>query len=118
VRPYLHMLQRLIQDPVSRWQALVAVAEGIKSEPDIVWSVISRYGGSSDGDMRGGIACVLLEHLLDEHFEEYLPRVRESARADEVFCQTLAMCRIVETDRKQRRIANLLREARRGRRGR
>ena len=115
VLPFLGTLQRLIEDPPSRWQALIAIAESVESDPDAVWNVISRYGGSHDDDMQAGIACVLLEHLLDEHFEEYFPRVRERALEDTLFCQTLALCRIEEAGRKQRRVKSLLRTALRGR---
>jgi hypothetical protein len=65
--------------------------------------------------MQAGIACVLLEHLLEEHFEDYFPRVRATALADPMFCRTLALCWIGEEEGKQKRVKTLLRTALRGR---
>jgi streptomycin 6-kinase len=59
-----------------RWQALIAIAEWIPTAPDAVWDVVAEFGESEDEDMRGGVATVLLEHLLEHHYDTILPRVR------------------------------------------
>ena len=60
-----------------RWQALIAVGMWVTTCPEEVWSVVLEHGESEDEDMRSGVATVLLEHLLEHHFDAYLPRLRE-----------------------------------------
>jgi hypothetical protein len=75
-----------------RWQALIAVAEYIDSDPEVVWSFIRRWGSSSEADLRAGIATCLLEHLLENHFEAYFPRVEDAAITDPMFGDTFQRC--------------------------
>lgn len=76
-----------------RWQALIAVAEWIPSAPEVVWEVVLEHGESPDDDMRTGVATVLLEHLLEHHFDDYFPRVRERIEAGAPrLADTLGMC--------------------------
>ena len=76
-----------------RWQALIAVAGWIESDPEPVWEVVLEYGESEDEDMRMGVATVLLEHLLEHHFDAYFPRVRERIEAGAPGLKwTLSMC--------------------------
>lgn len=58
-----------------RWQALIVISESIDAEPDVVWQVVEQHGSSADEDMRAGVACVLLEELIDVHPRKILPRV-------------------------------------------
>ena len=39
-----------------RWKAVIAVAEFIPSDPELVWSFILRWGVSQDADLRMAIA--------------------------------------------------------------
>lgn len=116
IRPYLAAARRLIHDTdnTCRWQALILVSVGIEREPELVWDVIDAEGGSRDKDMRTGVATVLLEDLLDEHFEAYFPVVRERVLSgDELFADTVSGCWLSEPSHKQR-IASLVRNAKRG----
>lgn len=76
-----------------RWQALIAVGEWIETDPDVVWEVVVEHGQSEDEDMRAGVATVLLEHLLEDHFDAYFPRVRRriEGRAHRL-ADTLSRC--------------------------
>src|SRR4051812_18879085 len=81
---YFTMARPLIADRSNkcRWQALIVVGEFVRVDPKRVWQVIKRYGVSPDEDMRSGVACILLEHLLEHHFAEYFPPIRRLALED------------------------------------
>jgi hypothetical protein len=92
---FFQLAQGLIRDRDNncRWQAVIVIAESIDVDPDAVWQVVSQFGNSTDYDMRSAIGCGLLEHLLDDHFEVYFPRVQaEILRGRHRFIETLAMC--------------------------
>jgi hypothetical protein len=74
-----------------RWQAVIAVGEFIEDEPEAVWSFIVRWDSSPDEDLRAAIATCLLEHLL-QHFDRFIPRVEQIARADPLFGDMAASC--------------------------
>jgi len=75
-----------------RWQAIIAVGEFVETEPEAVWSFVRRWGASSDGDLRMAIATCVLEHLLEYHFDRFIPRVEEAARADHRFGDMVSLC--------------------------
>lgn len=52
-----------------RWQALIALAGHIEDSPIAVWEFARQWGKSEDEDLRAAIATLLLEHLLEYHFE-------------------------------------------------
>jgi hypothetical protein len=92
---YLSTATRLVSDIDNdcRWQALIVVGELIAANPCAVWEVIRQHAYSDDEDMRTGVATVLLEHLLEEHFDDFFPRIREEAlRRSANFLETLGMC--------------------------
>lgn len=100
-----------------RWQALIVVGELIGSYPQEVWQVVADYGDHPDEDMRTGVACVLLEHLLEEHFEECLPRVRAKLlEGSPLFADMVRTCWFDGQEGPRfRRVQNLMRKAARGR---
>ena len=89
-----------------RWQAIIAVGDFIETEPETVWSFILRWGGHPDQDLRTAIATCLLEHLLELHFDNFIGRVEQHARADGLFADTVSRCwkfgESEETDRAER----------------
>ncbi len=78
------------KDP--RWQAIIKVGEYLPTDPEVIWPFIKRWGSYPDDDLSDAVACCLLEHLLEEHFEAYFPLVAELARSDTRFCRTVLMC--------------------------
>jgi hypothetical protein len=80
------------EDNDCRWQALIVVGEFIGDRPEQVWEVIQQHGVSDDEDMRDGVACVLLEHLVEHSFERFFPRVERLALANESFADTCLRC--------------------------
>jgi hypothetical protein len=115
---YLALAQALIEDPDNdcRWQALIVVGESLATNPEAVWRIIQTYAGSSDPDLRAGIATVLLEHLLEEHFEEYFPKVRaEVLRGSARFAETVECCWFDDCEGpRYRRLQKLVHNAARG----
>ena len=76
-----------------RWQALIIVGESVESNPAAVWEIICQHGDSPDEDMRTGVATVLLEHLLEYHFDDYFPRLQERIEAgSEMLRDTASRC--------------------------
>jgi len=115
---YLALGQSLVADADNncRWQALIVVGENVKSDPEAVWAVVERFGDSPDDDMRTGVACVLLEELLEAWFDEYFPRVRDLIRGGRTrFAACLRMCWLDElSGPNYRRAQNLIRNTGRG----
>jgi hypothetical protein len=75
-----------------RWQAIIDVAEFIPIDPEEVWSFIARWGVHRDEDLRAAIATCLLEHLLEDHFLVYFPRIQRLANDSQRFADTFLLC--------------------------
>ncbi len=75
-----------------RWQAIIAIAEFIKDEPEAVCSFAERWGQHPDEDLRVAIATCVLEHLLEHHFDLVFPRIERLARSSRPFAQAVSMC--------------------------
>jgi hypothetical protein len=74
------------RDP--RWQAIIQVGEFIESDPDPVWNFVAKWGTHDCEDLRLAIATVLLEHLLEHHFDAIFPKVTALAHANPNFAWT------------------------------
>jgi hypothetical protein len=75
-----------------RWRAIIAIGDFLATEPDAVWQFIRIWGDHTQEDLRMAIATCLLEHLLEQHFEAFFPRVKELALTNSRFGDTLLMC--------------------------
>ena len=119
---FFPLARRLVGDPdnICRWQALFVVSECDDTHLAAVLEVCAEHADSADADMRAGIACVVLEHVLDRHFDEALPWLREQARgASANFEETIRLCSYAGHDGERgRRVEQVLRNAARGRRAR
>jgi len=60
-----------------RWQGAVELGEFLKDYPELVWSMVVKYGSKPNEDLRMAVATCLLEHLLEHHFKKYLPKVEK-----------------------------------------
>jgi len=78
------------EDP--RWQAMISVGQFIETEPEAVWSFARRLAISPDEDLRAAVATLLLEHLLEYHFDAMIARVEEAAGSNELFADTVCRC--------------------------
>jgi hypothetical protein len=119
---YLAFGRSLVADADNncRWQALIVIGESLESDPDSVWAVVEEFGDSPDDDMRTGVACILLEHLLDADFDEYFPRTRDLIRRGRTrFADCLSTCWCDElSGQNYRRVQRLVRNTKRGVRAR
>lgn len=74
-----------------RWQAIMKVGDFIESEPEVVWPFVLKWGSlPNEEDLSAAIATVLLEHLLEYHFDLIFPRVVAATRSNESFADTFA----------------------------
>ncbi|HXY03750.1 MAG TPA: hypothetical protein VEI49_09220 [Terriglobales bacterium] len=78
------------QDP--RWQAIIVIGEFVEKEPEAVWPFVLRWGSHEDEDLRAAVATLLLEDLLEYHFDLIFPRVEAAARSNQWFGKTTAQC--------------------------
>lgn len=75
----LKMADRLIPDRNNsiRWRTFLLVGEYIRDFPSKVWPFIVKYGAVPNKDIRNGVASCLLEHILEYHYDKYLPEVEK-----------------------------------------
>jgi len=74
------------EDP--RWQAIILIEDFVKDEPEAILPFVLKWGIHEQEDLRWAIACLLLEHLLEFHFELIFPRVHEATMANRLFADT------------------------------
>jgi hypothetical protein len=65
-----------------RWQAIIAVGEFIETDPIPVCDFALKWARRPGWDLQAAIACCLLEHLLEYHFDLVFPRMRQAARVN------------------------------------
>jgi len=87
----LTMAHLLIPDQNNkiRWRTLSMISCYIKPFPSKLWPFIVNYGTARSKDLRLGVACCLLEHLLEHHFESYFSRIEKLLYKDSRFIYTL-----------------------------
>jgi hypothetical protein len=78
------------RDP--RWQAIIAVAEFVETDPEALWPFALRWGSHPNADLRMAIATCLLEHLLEHHFDTLITRVETAAMTSPEFAHTVRSC--------------------------
>ena len=75
-----------------RWQAIIEVEEYVPEEPGAVWEFVQTWGGHPQEDLRTAIAVLLLEHLLEHHFQLVFAEVEERVLRDRWFADTFSRC--------------------------
>jgi hypothetical protein len=75
-----------------RWQAIIEISQFVDTDPEPVWLFIARWGNHNQEDLRTAVATVLLEHLLEYHFDAYFPRVEQLVLADKLFANMFCSC--------------------------
>ena len=78
------------EDP--RWQAIIRVGDFVEHEPEEIWHFVLKWGSHEDEDVQAAIATLLLEHLLEYHFDLLFPRVEIAAKSNGCFANTTAQC--------------------------
>jgi hypothetical protein len=75
-----------------RWQAIIQIGYHIPGQPEPIWEFVRKWGKHPQKDLRMAVATLLLEHLLEHHFELIYPRVCAEAKASNRFRDTLRHC--------------------------
>lgn len=76
----------------TRWQAVIKVGEYVETNPEEVWQFVRKWGPHAQADLRMAIACCLLEHLLEHHFDLVFPRVQKAVAQSGRFADTFSHC--------------------------
>jgi len=75
-----------------RWQALIRGGDFVQSDPETIWPFVLKWGSHEDEDLRAGVGTILLEHLLEYHFDAIFPRVEAACHANPYFVDTFKTC--------------------------
>jgi hypothetical protein len=75
-----------------RWQAIIAVAEFVETDPEACVVVRASLGSHADEDLQTAIGTCVLEHLLQHHFDRYISKMEQAALADRSFAGAVATC--------------------------
>lgn len=78
-----------------RWAVLVLVGLNYAEEnPQAAWPFVARWGSAPSRDLRIGVACCVLEHILQQDFARYFPKARKIVEeGNRRFALTLLYCR-------------------------
>ncbi len=80
-------------DENTRWQAAIALGQYCEDNPELIWSLVVKWGSSADDDVRSAISTCVLEHILEYHFEEYFHKTSEIVQSGNMyFRDTLGGC--------------------------
>ena len=91
----VEMCDELIPDRSQyvRAQSLWLLGDFVKDQPELVWLQIVKWGSGRNSDIRCGIACYVLEHLLQYHFSKYFPKVKVLIeQGNNLLANTLSYC--------------------------
>jgi hypothetical protein len=83
------MCDTLISDPRVRWPAVFALGDYAKSHPKELWPLVLKWGSVRSRDIRDGVRCCILEHILEYHFREFFSKAARRAERDARFAYTL-----------------------------
>lgn len=76
-----------------RWAAAEAAGALVTSRPRAVWNLVLAHGASPIEDVRAAVATCMLEHLLEEHFNEYFSPLEQEVRSGNLLLgDTLRRC--------------------------
>lgn len=75
-----------------RWQAILRIGDFVEAQPESVWAFARRWAKHPNPDLRAAIATLLLEHLLEYHFDLIFPSVENEVLASKRSKDTLKRC--------------------------
>lgn len=75
-----------------RWQAIMKIEDFIETQPEAVWEFARRWGKHPNPDLRSAIAVLLVEGLLEYHFDLIFPNVEIEVRRSKRFKDILGWC--------------------------
>jgi len=72
----------------SRWQAIMLVEDFVETEPEAILPFVLKWGCHEQEDLRDAIAVLLVEHLLEFHFESIFPHIETASLENALFGDT------------------------------
>ncbi len=76
-----------------RWGMLCVLGDFAESSPEALWPLVLKWGSAASEDIRMGVACCILEHILEFHFTRYFQRAKEEIeRGNRRFTLTMSTC--------------------------
>ncbi len=91
----LDLAEVLVLDPAPnvRWRILVAIEDFAERCPERIWPFVVKWGSVLNRDIRQGVACCILEHILEFHWDEYFAESRAVIdRGNIRFAYALSFC--------------------------
>lgn len=81
------------KDGRTNWQAAIALGEYCENNPKLIWPLALKWGSCDFEDTRTAIATCVLEHILEYHFDDYFPLIREEIlKENKNFAGTYSGC--------------------------
>jgi hypothetical protein len=71
------------EDP--RWQAIMLIEDFVETEPEAILPFVLRWGRHEQEDLRTAIAVLLVEHLLEFHFQSLFHHIEKASLEDALF---------------------------------
>jgi len=69
------------------------LGEYAESHPEAIWPLVVKWGSARIEDIRSGIACCVLEHILEYQFSPFFGRAKAIIeRGNGRFADTLSRC--------------------------
>jgi len=76
-----------------RWQAIMKIEDFVESEAEAIWPFAQKWGSvANEPDLNAAIATLLLERLLQHHFQLIFPRVSSAVRESPAFADAFSIC--------------------------
>jgi hypothetical protein len=75
-----------------RWQAIIEIESYVQDEPEAVWEFALKWGRYEDEDLQAAIATLLVEDLMQHHFDLIFPRIVTEAKSNASFARVTKMC--------------------------
>ena len=85
----------------------MAIEDFVETQPVTVWAFAQRWGKHPNPDLRSAIAVLLLERLLEYHFDLIFPVVVVEVEKSKRFKDTLSRCWKLGQARKPRNSAKI-----------
>jgi hypothetical protein len=75
------------------WKGAAKLSEVVFGGPERIWNTVVKYGSQENEELQRAIALCVLEHILERHFDEYFPKIRQVFLAgNRHFRRTFLMC--------------------------
>lgn len=88
-------IERLLSSELEEdiWKGAAKLSEFGFGSPERIWNTVVKYGSRENEELQRAIATCVLEHILERHFDEYFPKIKQVVLAgNRHFQRTFLMC--------------------------